>query len=90
MARARMFAPNVGVPEDPATGSAAGPLGAYLAAHRLLDGRRSFAIDQGLEMGRPSRLWVEVECEASGMPQILRVGGDTVAVMRGTIEAMPE
>ena len=87
LARARMFAPGVGVPEDPATGSAAGPLGAYLAAHGLLGERKSFTIEQGVEMGRPSRLWVEVECEASGMPRVLRVGGDTVAVMRGTIEA---
>jgi len=89
LARARMFAPGAGVPEDPATGSAAGPLGAYLAAHGLLRGRSAFAIDQGVEMGRPSRLWVEVECDSSGMPRVLRVGGETVPVMRGTIEAKP-
>ena len=56
--RARMFAPGAGVPEDPATGSAAGPLGVYLALHGVLpggavDGRGQFSIDQGVEMGRP-------------------------------------
>jgi len=86
LARARMFAPGAGVPEDPATGSAAGPLGAYLGAHGLLRGRTSFTIDQGVEMGRPSRLWVEVGSDASGMPRVLRVGGETVPVLRGTID----
>jgi trans-2,3-dihydro-3-hydroxyanthranilate isomerase len=86
-AHARMFAPAAGVPEDPATGSAAGPLGAYLAVHRLLPKDRStFVIEQGIEMGRPSQMWIEVICDSAGMPSTLRVGGTTVPVIRGTID----
>ena len=85
-AHARMFAPGAGVPEDPATGSAAGPLGAYLAVHGVLPlERESFVIEQGIEMGRPSRIWVEVARDAAGMPTTIRVGGSTVPVIRGTI-----
>jgi len=50
----RMFAPHVGVPEDPATGSAAATLGAYLMKHRPQES--TWQLEQGLEMGRPSRL----------------------------------
>jgi trans-2,3-dihydro-3-hydroxyanthranilate isomerase len=87
LARARMFAPEAGVPEDPATGSAAGPLGAYLAVHGILPrDRESFVIEQGVEMGRPSRIWVGVERDAAGMPTAIRVGGSTVPVIAGTIQ----
>jgi len=86
-AHARMFAPGAGVPEDPATGSAAGPLGAYLAAHGILPKPdTAFVLEQGVEMGRPSRIWVEVIRDATGMPTGVRVGGNTVRVIRGTIE----
>jgi trans-2,3-dihydro-3-hydroxyanthranilate isomerase len=86
-AHARMFAPGAGVPEDPATGSAAGPLGAYLAVHGALPKTQtSFMLEQGIEMGRPSRLWVEVFRDGAGMPTTLRVGGTTVPVIRGTID----
>ncbi len=86
-AHARMFAPGAGVPEDPATGSAAGPLGAYLAVHGVLPKTQTaFVLEQGIEMGRPSRLWVEVLPDANGMPTTVRVGGTTVPVIRGTIE----
>jgi trans-2,3-dihydro-3-hydroxyanthranilate isomerase len=86
-AHARMFAPGAGVPEDPATGSAAGPLGAYLTVHRALPpAQRSFVIEQGFEMGRPSQIWVEVGQDAEGMPTTIRVGGTTVPVIRGTIQ----
>jgi len=88
-AHARKFAPAAGVPEDPATGSAAGPLGAYLTAHGVLPRERSsFVIEQGIEMGRPSQLWVEVVRDAAGMPTTLRVGGTTVPVIRGTINIL--
>ena len=55
---ARMFAPSAGVPEDPATGSAAGPLGAYLLKNQLLnvDLETPAIIEQGFEMHRPSQL----------------------------------
>jgi trans-2,3-dihydro-3-hydroxyanthranilate isomerase len=87
LAHARMFAPGAGVPEDPATGSAAGPLGAYLAVHGILPKTQTaFMLEQGIEMGRPSRIWVEVIRDALGMPATIRVGGTTVPVIRGTIE----
>jgi trans-2,3-dihydro-3-hydroxyanthranilate isomerase len=85
-AHARMFAPGAGVPEDPATGSAAGPLGAYLAVHGVLQkSETEFFLEQGIEMGRPSRLWVEVIRDSAGMPATVRVGGTTVRVIRGSI-----
>ena len=88
--RARMFAPGAGVPEDPATGSAAGPLGVYLALHGSVpggvkDGRGDFGIDQGVEMGRASALDVTVLVEA-GRPAAVRVAGSAVLMMRGEIE----
>jgi trans-2,3-dihydro-3-hydroxyanthranilate isomerase len=58
---ARMFAPGAGVLEDPATGSAAGPLGAYLSKYRFFEDEKEFVIEQGHEMKRPSRLVVNVE-----------------------------
>jgi trans-2,3-dihydro-3-hydroxyanthranilate isomerase len=87
LAHARMFAPGDGVPEDPATGSAAGPLGAYLAVHGVLPKTQTaFMLEQGIEMGRPSRIWIEVIRDSAGMPTTIRVGGTTVPVIRGTIE----
>jgi trans-2,3-dihydro-3-hydroxyanthranilate isomerase len=87
LAHARMFAPGAGVPEDPATGSAAGPLGAYLAVHGVLPKTQTaFMLEQGIEMGRPSRIWIEVIRDPAGMPTTIRVGGATVPVIRGTIE----
>lgn len=77
-ARARLFAPAVGIPEDPATGSAAAPLGLYLSTHGLLpEGANSFWYEQGVEMGRPSQLRVEV---ADGA---FWVGGAVQLVARG-------
>lgn len=87
LAHARMFAPGAGVPEDPATGSAAGPLGAYLAVHGVLPKTQTtFMLEQGIEMGRPSRIWIEVIRDPAGMPTTIRVGGTTVPVIRGMIE----
>ena len=87
LAHSRMFAPGAGVPEDPATGSAVGPLGAYLAVHGVLPKTQTaFVVEQGIEMGRPSRLWVEVMRDGTGMPTTVRVGGTTVPVIRGTID----
>ena len=88
--RARMFAPGAGVPEDPATGSAAGPLGVYLALHGsvpggVADGRGRFTIDQGVEMGRPSELEVTVLLDG-GRPTAVRVEGSAVLMMRGEID----
>ena len=84
----RMFAPSLGVPEDPATGSAAGALGAYLVLHRLVPTSRGTAritIEQGLEIGRPSLLHVEVDTDSSGQPMEVRVGGEAVTVITGEV-----
>ena len=81
--RARMFAPLGGVPEDPATGSANGALAGLLAA--LAPEREAefaFEIDQGVEMGRPSRLSVRVE-KRGGEVGRARVGGRCVVMMEG-------
>jgi predicted PhzF superfamily epimerase YddE/YHI9 len=43
-------------------------------------------LEQGIEMGRPSRIWIEVIRDTTGMPATIRVGGTTVPVIRGTIE----
>ncbi len=85
-AHARLFAPGAGILEDPATGSAAGPLGAYLAVHGVLPPeRKAFVVEQGIELGRPSQIWVEVKRDGRGMPEVIRVGGTTVPVISGTI-----
>ena len=80
---ARMFAPGLDVMEDPATGSAATALGAYLAMHgRVTDGTSTWVIHQGAEMGRPSRIEVAADVE-HGQVTAIRVGGHSVLVTRG-------
>jgi trans-2,3-dihydro-3-hydroxyanthranilate isomerase len=81
--RARMFAPGIGVPEDPATGSAAVGLGGYLAARDpRRDGLLTWRVEQGFEMGRPSILDVEVD-KRDGEITGVRVGGESVVVCEG-------
>lgn len=84
---ARMFAPTVGVVEDPATGSAAGALGAYLVHHNLVkaDPVAHVLVEQGYEMGRPSSIHVEVDRDEHG-PSEVRVGGQAVEVASGTLK----
>jgi trans-2,3-dihydro-3-hydroxyanthranilate isomerase len=86
--RARMFAPALGVSEDPATGGAAGPLGAYLVRHDLAErdagGRTRIRCEQGVEMGRPSAIEIEV-CGATSSPDV-HVGGACVDVGGGWID----
>lgn len=85
--RARGFASGAGVPEDPATGSAAGPLGIYLALERALpDPSGRFLVDQGIEMGRPSELEVEVDRREDGTPAGVHVSGSAVRMMTGSLE----
>ena len=82
-ARARVFAGGVGVPEDPATGSAALGLAVYLAPV-LGDGGHAFDVVQGVEMGRPSRLSVTVDV-SGGAAVRTTVTGSAVPVARGEI-----
>jgi trans-2,3-dihydro-3-hydroxyanthranilate isomerase len=84
---ARAFCPGAGVPEDPATGSGAGPLGIYLALHAALPGGAPrFFVDQGVEMGRPSEIEVSVEQASDGSPAGVRVAGSAVLMMRGHLD----
>lgn len=83
---ARMFAPGIGVVEDPATGSASGALGAYLVRRGLVEASPTarILVEQGYEMGRPSAIHVEVDADESG-PTEVRVGGEAVEVAEGTL-----
>jgi trans-2,3-dihydro-3-hydroxyanthranilate isomerase len=85
-ARSRMFAPQFGVAEDPATGSAAAPFGAYAATYGLIKPapKASFLIQQGVEMGRPSEIRVEVARNDSGAFAI-RIGGRCAIVGEGSM-----
>ena len=83
---ARMFSPHLdGIIEDPATGSMAAPFGAYAAKYGLLPDAPShrFVVEQGIEMGRPSQITVEVAPE--GDTYQIRIGGDSVLVGEGHI-----
>ncbi|UCG86537.1 MAG: PhzF family phenazine biosynthesis protein [Gemmatimonadota bacterium] len=87
-AHCRMFAPGLGVPEDPATGSAAGALGSYLVRHDIVrphDGVGTIAIEQGLEIGRPSRIHVQIAVGSGGEITEVRVGGEAVTVIHGEV-----
>jgi trans-2,3-dihydro-3-hydroxyanthranilate isomerase len=90
-AHVRVFADDIGVPEDPATGSAALGLGAALVHWKLLppDGTSTFTVRQGAELGRPSTLHVEVRAEG-GVAVRCRVGGCVVPVSRGAIRVPPD
>lgn len=92
----RMFAPGLGVSEDPATGGASGPLGCYLVKHGLIDADRAahFVSLQGVKMGRPSRIHISLDIEAQKEPSgaspnitRVRVGGKAVLVGEGTLMA---
>ena len=84
--RARMFGPGVKVAEDPATGSACVALAGYLGARNpARDGTFKWVVEQGFEMGRPSILHTEAE-KKNGAVTALRVGGETVIVMKGVFE----
>lgn len=83
--RARMFAPGLGIGEDPATGSACAALAGFLALRsEKRDGTLRWTVDQGVEMGRPSRLELEVEVKR-GQLAAIKVGGESVLVSSGTL-----
>ena len=78
----RMFAPGGGVAEDPATGSAAGPLALHLARHGRIAFGDEIEISQGAEIGRPSTLFARVEGTPEQVERV-EVGGSAVIVARG-------
>lgn len=86
MVRVRHFAPLLGVPEDPVTGSAAGALGARLAAAGMADceGNLELVVTQGVEMGRGGEVAVRVRCEG-GRPCRVQVGGRVVPLFEGRV-----
>lgn len=88
-AHARFFAPADNIPEDPATGSACGALGAYLVHHDGLtlepqDGRYKFVIEQGDFIHRPSRINLNVKGKPGSVEEV-KVGGPAVLVARGEV-----
>ena len=82
-AHSRMFAPALGVGEDPATGSASGPLAAYLLRYGLSDSGDMIA-EQGFEMGRPSFIRMRVERSGDEITDVA-IGGNCVMMGRGTL-----
>jgi trans-2,3-dihydro-3-hydroxyanthranilate isomerase len=84
--RCRMFAPSLGIREDPATGSAAAALAGYLGVRdERPDGTLHWVVEQGFEMGRPSILDVEAD-KVDGVVTAARVGGASVLVCEGVME----
>lgn len=88
-AHTRMFAPSMGIVEDAATGSAAGPFGVYLVRHGCVaageTGEARLRIEQGAQMGRPSDIHIVVQSQAE-QPELVRdvrVGGESVLVAEG-------
>ncbi len=80
--KTRMFAPASGVAEDPATGSACGPLGIHLARHGRTEFGQEVEVSQGAEIGRPSTLYVRVDGSPEKIDRV-EVGGSAVVVARG-------
>ena len=80
--KTRMFGPGLGVPEDPATGSAAGPLAVHLARHRAIGFGERIEIHQGAEIGRPSTLFAQVDGAQERLERVT-VGGAAVIVAEG-------
>lgn len=80
--KTRMFAPGDGVAEDPATGSAAGPLACHLCRHGSVDWGMQIEISQGAEIGRPSTLYARAEGRDGAIERV-EVGGRAVVVARG-------
>ncbi len=82
----RMFAPSIGIIEDPATGSASGALGAYLVQNGVVEVAITTEIiaEQGYEVDRPSRIIIQVESDDDVIQEV-KVGGEVVMVIEGTI-----
>ena len=82
----RLLAPGAGIPEDPATGSASGPLGAYLVRHKVVRPDKAGAMLslQGVKMGRPSHVHMSIGVENGSITSV-RVGGEAVLAGEGTL-----
>jgi trans-2,3-dihydro-3-hydroxyanthranilate isomerase len=82
----RMFAPSIGILEDPATGSASGALGAYLVQNGVVDvaPTTEIIVEQGYEIERPSQILVRVESD-DDIIQTVKVGGQCVMMVEGTL-----
>lgn len=78
----RMFSPDDGIGEDAATGSAAGPLACHLARHGVVPWGTEIEVEQGTEIGRPSRLYARAEGSGDAIESVV-VGGAAVTVARG-------
>jgi trans-2,3-dihydro-3-hydroxyanthranilate isomerase len=85
-AYSRMFAPDLGISEDPATGIASGPLGCYLVRHHIVPPENAGAMLslQGVKMGRPSHVHISIGME-NGNINTVRVGGEAVLAGEGTL-----
>lgn len=82
---ARMFAPTLGIPEDPATGGAVVAMAGHLHAHGGVgDGSHRFAIEQGVDMGRPSRIDLLIDVEQGVLTRV-RIAGAGAEFMRGVL-----
>jgi trans-2,3-dihydro-3-hydroxyanthranilate isomerase len=83
---ARMFAPGLGIAEDPATGSAAAALAGVVATFdQPADGRHTYVIEQGFEMGRPSAITLALGID-HGLLASVSIGGHAVVIARGTLD----
>jgi len=82
----RMFAPDLGMAEDPATGSASGPLGCYLVRHKIVknDKADSMLSLQGVKMGRPSKVHISIGLHGNDISSV-QVGGESVLAGEGTL-----
>lgn len=85
-AYSRMFAPALGVYEDPATGIASGPLGCYLVRHKVVPAAKAGAMLslQGVQMGRPSYIHISIDADGTDI-RCVRVGGESVLAGEGTL-----
>ncbi|XYH93770.1 PhzF family phenazine biosynthesis protein [Sorangium sp. So ce1128] len=83
--KCRVFAPGEGIPEDPATGAAAGPLALHLARHGRTPFGAEVVIEQGVELGRPSTLHAHAIGSADRLERV-EVGGNAVVTARGAFE----
>lgn len=88
-AHVRMFAPEMGIAEDAATGAAAGPFGVYLLRHGRVtpdeQGEARLRLEQGIEMGRPCQITVTVATDSDKQARDVRIGGESVVVAEGTL-----